>query len=89
MLKARPVNIVEQCQALGTLGDILLLDLSQYLVIDKGAMQSAESIHVRFVNDEDTFRFTYRVDGQPLWSTTLTSFNSGTTRSPFVGLASR
>lgn len=88
-IKARPVNVVEQCQALGTLGDIMLLDLSQYLVIDKGAMQSAESIHVRFINDEDTFRFTYRVDGQPLWSTTLTSFNSGTTRSPFVGLASR
>jgi len=88
-LMGRPSIPIEQCQALGTIGDIVLADLSQYLIIDKGAVQSDSSIHVRFVNDEQTFRFIYRVDGQPMWHNTLTAFNSGTTRSPFVALASR
>lgn len=88
-LMGRPVNPIEQCSALGDLGDILFLALSEYLVVDKGAMTSAESVHVRFINDEQTFRFTYRVDGQPLWNSTLTSYKGSTTRSPFVGLAAR
>jgi len=89
-LFGRPLQVVEQCQTLGNEGDILLLDLSQYLIIEKaGGIKSASSIHVRFVNDEQTFRFTYRVDGQPMWNSTLTAFNSGETRSPYVTLAVR
>jgi len=89
-LLGRPLQVIEQCQALGDEGDILLLDLSQYLIIEKtGGMQSASSIHVRFLNDEQTFRFTYRIDGQPMWNSTLTAFNSGVTRSPYVTLAAR
>jgi HK97 family phage major capsid protein len=88
-LMGRPVNPIEQCEALGTVGDIMLLALSEYLVVDKGAMKSAESIHVRFLYDEQAFRFTYRIDGQPLWNSTLTAYKGGTTRSPFVGVATR
>jgi len=88
-LKGRPVVPVEQCSALGTIGDILLMDLGEYLTIDKSAPTADSSIHVRFLYDEMTFRFTYRIDGQPLWHSNLTSYQSGTTRSPFVGLASR
>jgi HK97 family phage major capsid protein len=90
-LKNRPIVPLEQCQAVGTTGDVILADFSQYLVIDKGGMgmQTASSIHVKFVYDEMTYRFTYRVDGQPLWHSTLTAANSGTTRSPFVGLGTR
>jgi HK97 family phage major capsid protein len=89
-LFGRPLQVVEQCQTLGSEGDILLLDLSQYLIIEKtGGIKSASSIHVRFVNDEQTFRFTYRVDGQPMWNSTLTAYNSGATRSPYVTLAVR
>jgi HK97 family phage major capsid protein len=89
MLRGKPINPVEQCPALGSIGDILFLALSEYLIVDKGGMQSAESIHVRFLYDEQTFRFTYRVDGQPLWNNTLTAYKGSTTRSPFVGLAAR
>jgi len=90
-LKNRPIVPLEQCQSVGTTGDVILADFSQYLVIDKGGMgmQTASSIHVKFVYDEMTYRFTYRVDGQPLWHSTLTAANSGTTRSPFVGLGTR
>ena len=90
MLKSRPVNCVEQCSALGTVGDIILADLSEYLIIDKATMATDSSIHVKFVSDEMTFRFIYRIDGQPLWHSKMTPYKgTANTRSPFVALASR
>lgn len=88
-LMGRPIIPLEQCQTLGTTGDILFADFSQYAMIDKGAMSSASSIHVRFVNDESVFRFIYRVDGQPIWNTPLTPFKGTNTQSPFIALANR
>jgi HK97 family phage major capsid protein len=89
-LFGRPVIPIEQCQTLGDKGDIILADLSQYILIDKGGIQSASSIHVRFVNDESVFRFVYRVDGQPIWHSALTPFTgSSNTVSPFVTLNAR
>jgi HK97 family phage major capsid protein len=90
-LFGRPVIPIEQCATLGGLGDIILADMSQYILIEKGGIQSASSIHVRFVNDESVFRFVYRVDGQPLWGAALTPFSgvSTSTLSPFVTLAAR
>ena len=85
----RPVIAIEQTDTLGDLGDIILADMSQYLLATKGGIQSASSIHVRFVNDETTFRFVYRVDGQPAWASALTPFNTAPTVSPFVTLAAR
>jgi HK97 family phage major capsid protein len=88
-LFGRPTFPVEQCATLGTVGDILLVDPSQYLLIDKGQMQRAVSVHVRFLHDEQVFKFTYRVDGQPIWSSALTPFKGSNTQSPFVALATR
>ena len=88
-LFGRPVMPVEQCSTLGTVGDIVLADLSQYRLVDKGGMKSASSIHVRFLYGEQTFRFEYRVDGQPMWQSALTPANGSNTLSPFVALATR
>ncbi len=88
-LYGRPVIPVEYCQTVGDLGDIIFADFSQYWMIDKGGMQQATSIHVKFVEDETTFRFVFRTDGQPSWPGTLTPANSLTTLSPFVALAER
>lgn len=88
-LKGRSVVPIEQCQTLGTSGDILLVDMSQYLIIDKSAMQSATSIHVKFTTDETAFRFVYRVNGQPWWRTALTPYKGTNTLSPFVALQTR
>ena len=71
------------------MGDIALVDLDQYLLIDKGAPKSSWSIHVRFINDEQTFKITYRCDGQPTWNKALTPFQGTSTLSPFVVLATR
>jgi len=90
-LMGRPVIPIEQCQALGTLGDIILADFSQYVLADKGGIQTAQSIHVHFVYDESVFRFVYRVDGQPIWNSALTPYKggAGNSLSPFVVLETR
>lgn len=89
MLMNRPVIPIEQCASLTNLGDIILCDPSQYIYIDKGDPQFAVSMHVRFLNDEATYRGILRVDGQPWWHTALTPFNGSNTVSPFVTLAAR
>ena len=88
-LFGRPVVVLEQCSAAGDLGDIILLDPTQYLLIDKGGINAASSIHVRFLYDENVFRFIYRVDGQPIWNKPLTPYKGSATVSPFVTLAKR
>jgi HK97 family phage major capsid protein len=88
-LFGRPIVPIEYASTLGTPGDITLADFSQYVLADKRGMQAATSLHVRFLTDEMTFRFTYRVDGQPLWHTALTPFKGANTKSPFVALAAR
>ena len=88
-LKGRPMVVTEYSSALGTPGDILLADFSQYVKIDKGGVQMATSMHVAFDTDEMRFRITYRVDGKPMWSKPLAPFKGSTSRSPFVTIAQR
>ena len=88
-LFGRPVIPLEQCSAAGEVGDIILADISQYLLIDKGGIKAASSVHVRFLYDENVFRFIYRVDGQPIWNKPLTPYKGSATVSPFVTLAKR
>jgi len=89
LLFGRPVVPVEHCAALGTVGDILLVDLNEYLLIDKGGVQAAASMHVQFVTDEMAYRWTYRVNGAPWWTSALTPKSGGSTQSCFVSLATR
>lgn len=84
-----PVLEMEQAATLGDAGDLILFDPSQYVLADKGSIQGAVSIHVRFTNDEIVFRFVYRVDGQPIPSSAITPFKGADTRSPMVTLAAR
>jgi HK97 family phage major capsid protein len=90
-LFGRPMIPIEQAEALGTQGDIFLADLSEYLLIRKGALETAESIHVRFLFGENTFRFTYRINGAPAWKTAITPYKStgGAKQSPFITLDAR
>lgn len=88
-LYGRPVIPIEHASALGDIGDISVVDLSQYLLADKGGMQMASSIHVQFIYDETAFRVTYRVDGQPVRATTITPFKGSNALSSFVTLGAR
>jgi len=87
-LFGKPVLPIEQAATLGTAGDIILADLSQYIMIEKGGIQGASSIHVKFTTDETAFRFVYRCDGQPIWKSYLTPYKGTTSyQSPFVVLS--
>jgi HK97 family phage major capsid protein len=88
-LYGKPIVEVEYCPTLGTVGDLVLADLNQYYLAQKGGIAAASSIHVRFLYDEMTYRFTYRLDGQPRFASALTPFKGSNTLSPFVTLATR
>lgn len=89
-LFGRPVKPLEQAPTLGTTGDITLLDLSQYVMIEKGGIRGDVSMHLKFDTAELAFRWMLRNDGQPLWNQPLTpASGSSNTLSPFVALATR
>ncbi|MEY9383739.1 HK97 family phage major capsid protein [Bradyrhizobium japonicum] len=88
-LQGRPVIPTEYNNTLSGLGDIILFDPTAYLAIDKGQMQQASSIHVRFIYDETCFRFVYRFNGQPKWRTARTPYKGSNSQSPFVTLQAR
>jgi HK97 family phage major capsid protein len=84
-----PIVPIRNCSALGTVGDIILMDPGQYLWATKGGTQTATSIHVAFLTDQTVVRIVFRCDGQPAWNTTLTPKDNSGTLSPFVVLENR
>lgn len=85
----RPVLFTEKTMTLGTKGDIMLADFSQYVVGMRSEMRFDQSIHVAFATDEIMGRIIERHDGFPLWDSALTLADGTTTVSPFVVLADR
>ena len=85
----RPVIFTEKTEPLGTKGDIMLCDFSQYVIGLRQGMRFDTSIHVGFSTDELLARIIERHDGQPLWDEALTLEDGSTTVSPFVTLAAR
>lgn len=88
-LLGRPIQPIEQCSTLGTQGDVILADFGQYVLIEKGGIQSASSIHVYFDTDQTAFRWTLRTNGRPWRKTALTPFKGSATQSSFVTLDAR
>lgn len=88
-LLGRPIRFVEACQAVGTVGDIVFGDWSQYVAITKGGIQTATSMHLWFDYDVEAFRATFRIDGQPWRSATLSPGYGSDTRGHFVTLETR
>ncbi|MFA5385570.1 MAG: phage major capsid protein [Eubacteriales bacterium] len=88
-LFGRPLIPVEQAATVGTEGDIILGDFSQYAIVRKGGLRSASSVHVKFIYDEMTFKFNMRVNGKPKWKSVLTPFKGTNTLAPFVTIDDR
>lgn len=84
-----PIILVEQAETLGTAGDVVLANLSKYVVITQGGLRAAQSMHVRFLFDEMTFRWGFDVNGQCIVKTPITPFRGTSTLSPFVTTAVR
>jgi HK97 family phage major capsid protein len=88
-LFGRPVQVIEQASTLGTEGDAIFMDCGRYLVADRGAVQTAYSIHVRFLNDENVLRVITRTDGIPELASPITPYSGSVTQSAYVTLANR
>lgn len=81
-LMGRPVIPLEACKTVGDQGDIIAVDLRQYLLLRKAAgMRSDTSIHFYFDQAITAFRFIFRVNGQPAWSSTIARENGSNTLS--------
>ena len=87
-LYGRPVVETEFNPALNTTGDIMLADMSEYLLWEKGGVDYQTSMHVEFLTDQEVLRFIYRADGQTALASALTPAKGSATRSPFVVLGS-
>lgn len=87
-LEGRPIFFTEFCQALGTEGDLVLANWSEFLEGTLGGRDSAESIHVRFLARERCFRIGERNCGKWWWRSVLTP-RRGETLAPVVTLATR
>jgi len=87
-LYGKPVVETEFNAALNTTGDIVLADMSQYLLWEKGNVEYATSMHVEFLTDQEVARFIYRADGQSAFASALTPYKGTATTSPFVVLGS-
>ncbi len=84
-----PMIPLEYAKALGTEGDLVLANWKGYATGLRGGVESASSMHVRFLNHEQAFRFIYAIDGTPWANAPLTPFNGSATLSYFVSLATR
>jgi HK97 family phage major capsid protein len=85
----RPVLFTEKMPTLGDAGDIVLADMSHYLIGDRQAIQADTSPHYRFQTDMTSMRFIERVDGRPWLQSAITPQTGSNTLSPFVQLAAR
>ena len=88
-LKGAPVMETEFNSTLGTVGDIALVDLTQYVTVNAGGPQTMNSLHVYFTTDQEAIRTTWRIDGQPWWPGALTPYQGTNTQSPFILLETR
>jgi HK97 family phage major capsid protein len=80
-----PLVFVDRLPALGTKGDLMLVDLSAYLIKEGSGPDVAISTELYFLTDRVIFRVTWRVDGKP-WMTEPIGLEGATTStvSPFV-----
>jgi HK97 family phage major capsid protein len=85
----RPIVPVEYASAEGTVGDFVFANFADYLLITKGGIRQASSMHVDFVRDRQILKFTWRVNGAPRTRVPLTPFKGADTLSPYIVLAAR
>jgi HK97 family phage major capsid protein len=86
----RPVVPVSACKTIGDQGDIILVDLKQYFLLRKAqGVRTDTSMHLYFDQDMRAFRFIFRVNGMPMWSSAITPENGSNTLSWAVVLDAR
>lgn len=86
MLLGYPIIWTEKLPALGTQGDVCLIDFSFYLLGDRQRIMMDIDTSYKFQSSQTAFRVTEAIDGQPWLGSTITLADGATTVSPYVVL---
>lgn len=81
----RPLFFTDKLPAVGTKGDLMLVDPKYYLIGDRQATTVDTSDQQNFKTNQTAFRVVHRVDGQP-WLNAPITMQDNATYSPFVVL---
>lgn len=84
----RPLILSEKMTALGTAMDLGFFDFSRYIIGDRQGLTIDMSGAPYWTTGHVAFKFTERVDGQPMDVSALTPYQGTATLSPFVALGS-
>lgn len=81
-----PIDWTGKNPALGTAGDVILVDWSLYLLGDRQMMTFDVDRSFKFSSNQTAFRAVEAVDGQPWLGSTIKLMDGATTVSPYVVL---
>ena len=85
-----PVLPSQVCATLGTTLDIQLVNFADYVTITKaGGIDTATSMHLFFDAHATAFRLTFRMDGQPWYTSAISPANGSSNLSGFVTVETR
>ena len=85
-----PITFIEQAETLGSQGDLVLADFSDYVILRKGnSIDRQESMSFKFDQGMKAIRWDLRIDGQSRLKTALTPYKGTNKTSSFVRLAVR
>ena len=85
----KPVLFEDSCPALGSKGDVMLVDPMQYILLSKGTAKQDWSIHVEFLTDQNCFRMVFRCNGAPRCKQPTEDQEQLQDPQPLVALAAR
>lgn len=89
-LLGRPMIQTQACETLGDKGDLILVDLGQYITVTKTqGIRADTSIHLWFDFDTAAYRFIFRVAGEPWWNSAIDQRDGTNTLSWAVTLDAR
>lgn len=89
-LMGDPIEWCKHCENLGTKGDLIYADWSQYLIGQRSGQAGPQfdtSMHLFFDTNQMAFRFIFEIDAQPWWPTSVTQPKSSKKISPFIAIA--
>jgi HK97 family phage major capsid protein len=81
-----PVVFTEKLPPLGSNYSVVLADFSYYVIGDRAQTEIASSQHYAFINNQTTWRFLHRVEGQPWLDGPIYMPDATNKVSPFVAL---
>ena len=82
----RPYFVTEKLPGLGDAGDLMFCDFGSYLIGERSPITIDMSDQVYWSTDYIAFKFTERIDAQPLLTAAVTPYGSNDTLSAFVML---